>query len=559
MLTPTPPHASGDRFSNDEEAGRYYLDLLRDGSGVQKIEARFGLARVFENRGDLAAAAELYEANARAGVRDPGLYLHLSSLYRRQDRANEAGAALAFAEKLGTATGGRPRRAATAVQPRATPESAGSRRTAVLALSSLALLLAGGAFAAIGIPSSLTLWTTGSSDSAASDPLVAAQSTHSEPTAVSSVGGTTAGGTATAVVGGQPAESGQPTGCTFILGFADLRRAVGPDVVGDCIEDQEYAENGDARQRTTGGELVWRKTDNRSAFTDGSRTWMIGPSGLQSRPNEDRFAWEPFPLPPVLPGSVLPAKRLVTYYGNPLSKQMGILGEIPPDEMIQRLKQQLQAYAAANPEPARPFQGALELVAIVAQEDPGRDGLYRLRMDSEVIEEVIGWAEQNNFLIILDIQVGRSVVAPEIRSLLPFLRRPNVHLALDPEFAMRPHEKPGEEIGSHDADDVNVAIDMLAELVTAENIPPKVLLVHRFTEKMLTNYRKIKADSRVQVAVIMDGFGAPALKIDHYNAFVAFQRVQYTGIKLFYKQDKPLMSPKDVLSLEPTPDIVIYQ
>ncbi|MEO5902929.1 MAG: hypothetical protein ABIQ55_02840, partial [Gemmatimonadaceae bacterium] len=33
-----------------------------------------------------------------------------------------------------------------------------------------------------------------------------------------------------------------------------------------------------------------------------------------------------------LPGSILPGKRIVAYYGNPLSKKMGILGELPPDQ-----------------------------------------------------------------------------------------------------------------------------------------------------------------------------------------------------------------------------------
>ncbi len=35
---------------------------------------------------------------------------------------------------------------------------------------------------------------------------------------------------------------------------------------------------------------------------------------------------------------LLPESRIVTYYGNPLSKKMGILGEIPPEEMVKRLQ-----------------------------------------------------------------------------------------------------------------------------------------------------------------------------------------------------------------------------
>ena len=541
----------------DDEAAQRYLEVLRDGNEEQRIEARFRLARVFEKRGMLAEASELYESNVRAGVRDAGLYMHLASLYRRQDRLDEAGAALAFAEQLGATSDERVRRAVRAVPllPAAGPERRGRRMT-LLAISSVAVLFVGGAFTTCS-PSPLALWSAGDAEQAATAQLAAAEATPADPIPTEAPVSPTATAEPAVVLAAQADAVDQPAGCTFVLGFAELRQAIGPDKVGECIEDQYFDGDGDGHQLTTNGELVWRKADNRSAFTDGATTWMIGPNGLQSRSNEDRFAWEPFPLPPVLPGSVLPARRIVSYYGNPLSQQMGILGEIPPDQMIARLRQQVEAYAAADPR--RPFQPALELVAIVAQAGAGADGLYRLRMDSELIEEVAQWADQNNFLLILDIQIGRSSVAPEIRSLLPFLKRPNVHLALDPEFTMRPTEKPGEVIGTHDAEEVNVAIDMLAELVSAENLPPKVLLVHRFTERMLTNYRKIKADSRVQVAVVMDGFGAPPLKIDHYNAFVANQRVQYTGIKLFYKQDKPLMSPKDVVDLEPTPDVIIYQ
>lgn len=357
--------------------------------------------------------------------------------------------------------------------------------------------------------------------------------------------------------------------CTFQLGFGQLRERIGADTVGDCLEDEAVLDTGDTSQPTTRGELLWRKNDSRTAFTNGSHTWIEGPNGIQKRPNGERFAWEPdarraaqaaptpFALPPALPGSILPAHRVVSYYGNQLSSRMGILGELPVPEMLARLKQQSEAYAVADR--SRPIRPALELIAIVAQEGAGRDGLYRLRMDEEVIEEVAQWAESNNFLLILDVQVGRSKVAPEVRSLLPFLKRPYVHLALDPEFAMAPDEKPGEEIGTHDAADVNEAIDILSEVVASENLPPKMLLVHRFTYPMLTNYQRIKSDPRVQVAIIMDGFGTPEAKISKYEALVRNERVAYGGFKLFYKQDKPVMTPAEVLGLDPTPDVVIYQ
>jgi hypothetical protein len=84
----------------------------------------------------------------------------------------------------------------------------------------------------------------------------------------------------------------QPATCRFVLGFAEIRELVGPEVVGDCLEDQRFGADGDAVQHTTGGLLVWRRDGNLTAFTDGATTWVNGPHGVQSRPNDEWFSWE---------------------------------------------------------------------------------------------------------------------------------------------------------------------------------------------------------------------------------------------------------------------------
>jgi uncharacterized protein YkwD len=62
--------------------------------------------------------------------------------------------------------------------------------------------------------------------------------------------------------------------------------------VGDCTSNQAFAANGDAQQTSSHGLLAWRKADNWTAFTDGYRTWINGPNGLQTRLNTERFSWE---------------------------------------------------------------------------------------------------------------------------------------------------------------------------------------------------------------------------------------------------------------------------
>ena len=110
-----------------------------------------------------------------------------------------------------------------------------------------------------------------------------------------------------------------------------------------------------------------------------------------------------------------------------------------------------------------------------------------------------------------------------------------------------------------DASQVNVAADTLAALVTQYQLPPKMLIVHRFTRPMLTNHERIHLDPRVQMVIDMDGFGAPHLKYGSYKAYVHDRPVQFAGFKVFYKNDKPMLTPEQVLQLDPVPLFIMYQ
>jgi hypothetical protein len=265
--------------------------------------------------------------------------------------------------------------------------------------------------------------------------------------------------------------------------------------------------------------------------------------------------------PAPLPGSILPSHRIVAFYGNPLSARMGILGALPPQAMLAKLDTEVAAWQAADP--ATPVVPALQLIVSVAQGSAGRDGMYRLRMPDTLIDRVLSWADERHALLFLDVQVGRSTVAAELPRLLPYLAMPNVHLALDPEFAMKGDEQPGKKIGTLDAADVNYAVALLDSVVTADHLPPKVLVVHRFTRRMVTNARRIRLDPKVQVVVDMDGWGPHALKEDSYRAYVYADPVEFTGFKLFYHNDtksgQRLMTPAEVLRLFPAPLYIQYQ
>ena len=142
---------------------------------------------------------------------------------------------------------------------------------------------------------------------------------------------------------------------------------------------------------------------------------------------------------------------------------------------------------------------------------------------------------------------------------------PQVHFGMDPEFSMKDGSKPGRKIGTYDAADINYVSGYLASMVKKYNLPPKILVVHRFTKKMVTNYKNIKLRKEVQVVMDMDGWGEPDLKTGTYRYFINQEPVQFTGFKLFYKNDikkKPfhMLTPEEVLSrYKPYPIYIQYQ
>ena len=257
--------------------------------------------------------------------------------------------------------------------------------------------------------------------------------------------------------------------------------------------------------------------------------------------------------PAPLPGSILPAKRIVAFYGNPKSRRMGILGEFAPDDMLKKLDAEVAAWNRIDP--ATPAIPALHVIVLVADAVPGPSGKYRTRQDSAMIEKVYGWARSRNALMFVDLQVGQSTLPAELPWVEKFLIRADVHLGIDPEFAMKGKAIPGKRVGTYDAADINYASRFLASLVDKYKLPPKILVVHRFTPKGVTNTDKIRLDPRVQIVMDMDGFGPPWMKRDTYWRDIKEEPVQFTGWKQFTKlrNDQPPTPRGDILRLWPVP------
>lgn len=266
----------------------------------------------------------------------------------------------------------------------------------------------------------------------------------------------------------------------------------------------------------------------------------------------------PYPLP----GAILPFNRIVAFYGNLYSTRMGILGELPKEQMLAKLRGEVANWQKADS--SVQVIPALHYIAVTAQQEPGKGGNYRLRMPHAQIDTILAWAREAGALVFLDIQVGHSSLASELDALRKYFELPDVHLGIDPEFSMKTGHAPGKKIGTFDAADINVAIDFLADVVREHQLPPKVLVVHRFTQGMVTNYKNIQKVPEVQTVIDMDGWGTKVLKRSTWLRYIYREPVQFTGFKIFYKNDTKtgadqLYSPEELLKFTPQPNYIQYQ
>jgi hypothetical protein len=275
-------------------------------------------------------------------------------------------------------------------------------------------------------------------------------------------------------------------------------------------------------------------------------------------------------VPPTATGStgaadagLLPGHRIISYYGHPSTASMGVLGAYPIDELYQKLRDQAAAYDAADP--SHPTVLAFEIIAMVAQQWPGDDGLYVARTGDDVIQPYVDFATAHDMIVILDLQIGWDTIPHQIESIRNWLELPNVHVAIDPEFSTKANavvptdRAPGEFIGEADGRDIQAGMDLVAQLVAEQRLPPKLFIVHQFESDMIYNKDQIHAEPGIQFVLVMDGFGGPDEKLGNYGVFVHDELIQYGGMKLFYTQDIPLLAAPDLTALDPPPLVIIYQ
>ena len=283
---------------------------------------------------------------------------------------------------------------------------------------------------------------------------------------------------------------------------------------------------------------------------------LVGSGDGDPKPTAAEDAAVP-PAPHNLPRggrSILPEFRVVAYYGAPQSRELGALGIGSPRGAARRLARQAKPYGRK----ARPVLPALELITVIANADPGEDGMYRSRQKDRVIRRYLRAARRAKALLLLDIQPGRSDFFTEATRLEKWLRQPDVGLALDPEWRVREGEVPGQIIGHVGAREVNATSAWLSQLVVRHDLPEKLFVIHQFTDDMVPE-QDLKPRDGLATVLNVDGFGNQAVKKAKYRDFTRQAPDFYHGFKLFYEEDTDMMRPREVMRLRPKPVLVVYE
>ncbi len=248
-------------------------------------------------------------------------------------------------------------------------------------------------------------------------------------------------------------------------------------------------------------------------------------------------------------------RRIVAMYGNDIDSRLGALGEQSPEASVARLESLVAPYREGD----LPVQGAFELIATIALASAGEDGLYRSRSTAEQVRRYVDVARDHGLYVILDIQPGRARFLPEVQVYEEFLLEPHVGVALDPEWRVGPDQTPGGGfVGQIDATEVNEVSAYLADLVAQHDLPEKLLVVHQFQIRMITDKEAIVDRDGVAINIHMDGFGTRAEKLNTYS-LVQVEPPFFNGFKLFFDEDIDMFSPAEVMALDPSPVFISYQ
>lgn len=250
-------------------------------------------------------------------------------------------------------------------------------------------------------------------------------------------------------------------------------------------------------------------------------------------------------------------RRYVAFYGHPKTIGLGALGEQGPEETLARMQPFLTEYAADGYQVIPTF----EMIASVASASGTDDGDYSFEWPISTFEAWISVAQANGMYVILDLQPGREDFLTQAKQYEELLKLPFVGLALDPEWRIGPDQVHLVQTGQVTAAEVNTVVDWLANLVRANGLPQKMLIVHQFQSRMILDRETLKQRPELQMVIQMDGQGPTATKDDTYRFLTEGTEDAHWkwGWKNFFRMDTDTPTPAYTIAKVPTPVYVSYQ
>lgn len=258
-------------------------------------------------------------------------------------------------------------------------------------------------------------------------------------------------------------------------------------------------------------------------------------------------------------GLVFPGRRMIAFYGHPSGSALGVMGEQPPAEAVDRVAAHVENYQGLDEQPVIP---AFEIIVTVASEYPGEDGNYSNEFPQEDYVGYIDAITEAGGYAVLDLQPGRATFLEQAKLYEDLLKRPNVGLAVDPEWNIGPEEMPMQRIGHAEAWEINETAEWLADLVRENDLPQKMFIVHQFQNQMVRDRDQIDT-SHPELAFVLhaDGNGTPGMKFDTWNALrEGLSDDWFMAWKNFIDEDTPTFTPEQTYNeVDPRPWFVSYQ
>lgn len=262
-----------------------------------------------------------------------------------------------------------------------------------------------------------------------------------------------------------------------------------------------------------------------------------------------------------LPGGgqvLFPGRQMICLYGHANDPALGAMGEQSIPEAVARAQRIAEEYSEFSDVPVIP---SFEIITTVAAQEPGPSGNYTNYTEPADVQPWIDAIVEAGGYAIIDIQPGRETMLQQIQHYEDLIKRPEVGVALDPEWKLGPDDVPMTNVGHVDAAEINEVADWMEDLVVEEQLPQKLLMLHQFQLQMIRNRENMTTGTdNVGVAVHADGHGSLGIKLETWDVIRQGLDPQIAlGWKNFHDEDDIMLTPEQTMDIEPTPDIVSYQ